>query len=86
MRAGKDGESRWLPDSTEQVKREALEASAYGPEAALFQGMKGQEKGLPLGHQIISGLISSCSSGATSEAQSDVSYQGHTDRLTNQVS
>lgn len=53
----------------EQVERKALEASACALEAALFQGMQGPEKGLPLGHQLISGLISSCFSGATSEAQ-----------------
>lgn len=44
--------------------------------AAWLQGMKGQGKGLPLAHQTISDLISSCFSGATSEAQSDVKFPG----------
>lgn len=53
--------------------------------AAWLRGTQGQGKGLPSAHQAISDLTSSCFSGATSEAQSDVSSQGHTDRQANQA-
>lgn len=74
----------------EQVEGNAPEASACGLEAALFQGVRGLEKGLPWGRQTIrpdnQGLIPPCFSVATSEAQREVSDHGHTDRLTNQGS